>query len=124
MSDIEEAIKKLNAFANLGIKIAIDDFGTGYSSLAYLKRFPVSKLKIDKAFIDEITHTDSSDSAIVLATIQMTKTLKITTIAEGVEKQSQLNLLKTMGCDEIQGYLVSKPLSPDDLTNFIQAHQA
>ncbi|MCF6346166.1 MAG: EAL domain-containing protein [Thiomicrorhabdus sp.] len=124
MSDIEEAIKKLNAFANLGIKIAIDDFGTGYSSLAYLKRFPVSKLKIDKAFIDEITHTDSSDSAIVLATIQMTKTLKITTIAEGVEEQSQLNLLKTMGCDEIQGYLVSKPLSPDDLTNFIQAHQA
>ncbi len=123
MSDIEEAIKKLNAFADLGIKIAIDDFGTGYSSLAYLKRFPVSKLKIDKAFIDEITHTDSSDPAIVLATIQMTKTLKITTIAEGVEEQSQLNLLKTMGCDEIQGYFFSKPLSPDDLTHFIQAHQ-
>jgi len=123
MSDIEKTIKKLNDFADLGIKIAIDDFGTGYSSLAYLKRFPVSKLKIDKAFIDEITHTNSSDPAIVLATIQMAKALKITTIAEGVEEQNQLNLLKTMGCDEIQGYFFSKPLSPDDLTHFIQAHQ-
>ncbi len=124
MSDIEETIKKLNAFADLGIKIAIDDFGTGYSSLAYLKRFPVSKLKIDKAFIDEITHTDSSDPAIVLATIQMTKALNITTIAEGVEEQNQLDLLKTMGCDEIQGYFFSRPLSPSDLKDFIQTYKS
>jgi len=123
MSDIEETIKKLNAFADLGIKIAIDDFGTGYSSLAYLKRFPVSKLKIDKAFIDEITHTNSSDPAIVLATIQMTKALNITTIAEGVEEQTQLDLLKTMGCDEIQGYFFSRPLSPNDLKEFIQNYK-
>ncbi len=123
MSDIEETIKKLNAFADLGIKIAIDDFGTGYSSLAYLKRFPVSKLKIDKAFIDEITHTDSSDPAIVLATIQMTKALNITTIAEGVEDQNQLDLLKTMGCDEIQGYFFSRPLAPHDLKEFIQTYK-
>ncbi|VAW48404.1 diguanylate cyclase/phosphodiesterase (GGDEF & EAL domains) with PAS/PAC sensor(s) [hydrothermal vent metagenome] len=120
MSDIEETIKKLNAFADLGIKIAIDDFGTGYSSLAYLKRFPVSKLKIDKAFIDEITHHDSSDPAIVQATIQMAHALNITTIAEGVEEQSQLDLLNTMGCNEIQGYFFSKPLPPKELQQFIQ----
>ncbi len=123
MSDIEETIKKLNAFADLGIKIAIDDFGTGYSSLAYLKRFPVSKLKIDKAFIDEITHNDSSDPAIVQATIQMTKALGITTIAEGVEDQEQLEILDSMGCDEIQGYFFSRPLPPKALQDFILKHQ-
>ena len=122
MSDIEETIKKLNRFADLGIKIAIDDFGTGYSSLAYLKRFPVSKLKIDKAFIDEITHDDSSDPAIVQATIQMTKALGITTIAEGVEEQDQLDILDQMGCDEIQGYFFSRPLAPKDLQEFILKH--
>ena len=120
MSDIEETIKKLNAFADLGIKIAIDDFGTGYSSLAYLKRFPVSKLKIDKTFIDDITHTESSDAAIVQASIQMAKALKITTIAEGVEEQAQLDLLKHMGCNEIQGYFFSRPLPPLELQQFIQ----
>jgi len=124
MSDIEDTIKKLNAFANLGIKIAIDDFGTGYSSLAYLKRFPVSKLKIDKAFIDDITHINSTDAAIVQATIQMARALNIITIAEGVEEQEQLELLSTMGCDEIQGYLFSKPLSPMDLQSFILKYKA
>lgn len=124
MSDIEETIKKLNAFADLGIKIAIDDFGTGYSSLAYLKRFPVSKLKIDKAFIDDITLNDSSDPAIVQATIQMTKSLGITTIAEGVEEQEQLDILDTMGCDEIQGYFFSRPLPPNELQKFILKHQS
>ncbi|MCF6299209.1 MAG: EAL domain-containing protein [Thiomicrorhabdus sp.] len=122
MSDIEETIKKLNAFADLGIKIAIDDFGTGYSSLAYLKRFPVSKLKIDKAFIDDITQSNSSDPAIVQATIQMTKALGITTIAEGVEEQDQLDILNKMGCDEIQGYFFSRPLAPNDLQDFILKH--
>ena len=123
MSDIEETIKKLNAFADLGIKIAIDDFGTGYSSLAYLKRFPLSKLKIDKAFIDDITKSNSSDPAIVQATIQMSKALGITTIAEGVEEKEQLDALDAMGCDEIQGYYFSKPLSSNDLQHFILKHQ-
>ncbi|GKT11072.1 MAG: hypothetical protein ISEC1_P0035 [Thiomicrorhabdus sp.] len=123
MSNIEETIQKLNAFADLGIKIAIDDFGTGYSSLAYLKRFPVSKLKIDKAFIDDITKSDSSDPAIVQATIQMSKALGITTIAEGVEEKEQLDALNAMGCDEIQGYYFSRPLSPNDLQDFILKHQ-
>lgn len=123
MSDIEETIKKLNEFADLGIKIAIDDFGTGYSSLAYLKRFPVSKLKIDKAFIDDITQKESSDPAIVQATIQMTKALGITTIAEGVEEKEQLDVLDRMGCDEIQGYYFSRPLPPSDLQRFILKYQ-
>ncbi|MCF6298868.1 MAG: EAL domain-containing protein, partial [Thiomicrorhabdus sp.] len=122
-ADIEETIKKLNALADLGIKIAIDDFGTGYSSLAYLKRFPVNKLKIDKAFIDDITERESSDAAIVQATIQMSNALNITTIAEGVEEQEQLELLTAMGCDEIQGYFFSKPLTPKNLQAFILKHQ-
>ena len=120
MSDIESTIAKLNAFADLGIKIAIDDFGTGYSSLAYLKRFPVNKLKIDKAFIDDITLSGSSDVAIVKATIQMANALNIRTIAEGVENKEQLTVLTEMGCNEIQGYYFSKPLPFKALIEFIK----
>ena len=120
MTDIEETILKLNSLAELGIKIAIDDFGTGYSSLAYLKQFPVNRLKIDKSFIDDITLPDNADLAIVKATIQMASALHITTIAEGVETQNQLSLLNALGCDEVQGYLYSKPLPLPELHKYIQ----
>lgn len=119
MADIEDSIFKLNQLTGAGIKIAIDDFGTGYSSLAYLKQFPVNRLKIDKSFIDDILDLDDADCAIVKATIQMAQALHINTIAEGVEKQNQLDLLKIFGCDEVQGYLYSKPLAPNDLQQFL-----
>lgn len=119
MTDIQDTITKLNAFADLGIKIAVDDFGTGYSSLAYLKRFPVSKVKIDKTFIDDLSMPNSSDAAIVAATIQMANALNIRTIAEGVETKEQLKLLTEMGCDEIQGYYFSKPLPFHELVQFM-----
>ncbi|GAB6070962.1 hypothetical protein JCM30760_20590 [Thiomicrorhabdus hydrogeniphila] len=119
MSDIKDTIYKLNQLAEEGIKIAIDDFGTGYSSLAYLKQFPVNRLKIDKSFINDISDPNDADSAIVRATIQMAHALHINTIAEGVEETCQLELLKSFNCDEVQGYLCSKPLPSDDLLIFI-----
>jgi len=122
MNDIEQTLIKLNQLTALGVKIAIDDFGTGYSSLSYLKRFPINRLKIDKSFIDDITDTQDADEAIVRATIEMAHALHIDTIAEGVETGEQLQLLKTIDCDEIQGYYFSKPLNSTDLMQFINKH--
>ncbi len=122
MTDIEQAISKLNQFAALGIKIAIDDFGTGYSSLSYLKRFPINRLKIDKSFIDSIAEEQQSDYAIVQATIQMAKALNFHTIAEGVEHKEQIEKLIELDCDEVQGYYYSKPLPQKELKHFLSEH--
>ena len=96
-----------------GIHLAIDDFGTGYSSLAYLKRFPLDKLKIDRSFVINLKH-DQGDRAIVRAMIHIARSLKLRTIAEGVEEAELANRLRAMGCDEVQGYLYSRPLSVAD----------
>jgi diguanylate cyclase (GGDEF)-like protein/PAS domain S-box-containing protein len=109
MSNAEETITVLQNLKALGIKISIDDFGTGYSSLAYLKRFPIDKLKIDIAFVREVT-SNPDDAAIVLAIINMAHSLKLEVIAEGVEKDAQLAYLRRHGCDELQGYFFSRPL--------------
>jgi diguanylate cyclase (GGDEF)-like protein len=102
----------------MGVKIAIDDFGIGYSSLSYLRHFPVSKLKIDKTFVDSIT-TDPSNEAISRAIITLAHSLRITVVAEGVETAEQMEMLRAMGCDEAQGYLISRPVSADDLTRLL-----
>jgi diguanylate cyclase (GGDEF)-like protein len=104
----------LRKIKDLGISISIDDFGTGYSSLAYLKRFPVDTLKIDIAFIREIT-TNADDAAITIAIINMAHSLRLKVIAEGVETPEQLDFLRAHGCDEIQGYLLSKPLPANEI---------
>lgn len=111
--DVEEAIIKLESLSVLGIKLAIDDFGTGYSSLSYLKRFPISKLKIDRSFVMHLPD-DESDVAIVTAIISLAHALKLRVIAEGVETEEQRTQLKTLGCDELQGYLYSPALSVHD----------
>ncbi|MYM68174.1 EAL domain-containing protein [Pseudoduganella sp. FT55W] len=113
MSNAEETITVLQNLKALGIQISIDDFGTGYSSLAYLKRFPIDKLKIDIAFVREVT-SNPDDAAIVLAIINMAHSLKLNVIAEGVEKDAQLSYLRRHGCDEMQGYYFSRPLPADD----------
>ena len=123
MSNAEDTIGALRNLKALGIKISIDDFGTGYSSLAYLKRFPIDKLKIDIAFVREVT-SNPDDAAIVLAIINMAHSLKLQVIAEGVERDAQLAYLRRHGCDEMQGYYFSKPVSEDDFVAMLDDGKA
>jgi diguanylate cyclase (GGDEF)-like protein/PAS domain S-box-containing protein len=123
MEDVEQARETLSRLKELGVSIAIDDFGTGYSSLAYLKRFPVQRLKIDQSFVRGLT-TDADDAAIVKAVIQLGHNLRLTVIAEGVEADEQLAVLRDLGCDEAQGYLFCRPVPPDEFTAWVEArHQ-
>ncbi len=104
----------LSQLKSLGVRLAIDDFGTGYSSLSYLKQLPVSKLKIDRSFIHDLRRS-GNEEAITAAIIQMAKCLKLTVTAEGVENEPQLQLLREHGCDDVQGFLFSKPLRADQM---------
>jgi diguanylate cyclase (GGDEF)-like protein len=107
-----DSIKILNSLKDLGIKLSIDDFGTGYSSLSYLKRLPIDILKIDKSFVQDLT-TNSDDTELVLAITTLAHNLHLKVIAEGVETEEQLNFLKSIKCDEWQGYYFSKPVAPE-----------
>jgi len=118
MRDAESAVKLLERFKSLGVHLSIDDFGTGYSSLSYLKRFPIDALKIDQSFVREMT-SSSDDAALVTAIILMGRSLRLRVVAEGVETRSQLGLLRILQCDEIQGYLVSRPVAADELTKLL-----
>ncbi|MCF8093689.1 MAG: bifunctional diguanylate cyclase/phosphodiesterase, partial [Desulfotignum sp.] len=119
MGNTEKELQILTELNDLGIELAIDDFGTGYSSLSYLKKLPLDYLKIDKSFIDDVV-SDSRDQAIVRATIVMAHGLNMKTIAEGVETKEQLTFLQEHGCDEIQGYLFSRPLPADQIQDIVQ----
>ena len=124
MKDPSFAIDALRQLSELGVSISIDDFGTGHSSLAYLKRFPITKLKIDKGFIRTLRN-DSRDAAITQAIIGMAHSLQMKAVAEGVETESQLDYLRTPGpggaCDEVQGYLFSPPLPAEEAGRFLGA---
>jgi diguanylate cyclase (GGDEF)-like protein len=120
MEDPHAAIKIVDALQATGIAIAIDDFGTGYSSLSYLKRFHISKLKIDQSFVRDIP-SDPNDCAIVDAIITMAQSMGFSTIAEGVETAEQLAFLRQHGCHEVQGYYFSKPLPADEFKDFVLA---
>ncbi len=115
MSDPAEVVRMLNAIRSQGLRLSIDDFGTGFSSLAYLKRFPIDTLKIDRSFINDVT-TDSADASIAAAIISLAHTLKLKVVAEGVETQAQLEFLHNHGCDDMQGYYFAQPLSVADCT--------
>src|SRR5699024_6195676 len=110
-SDVDYCQNILQELRDIGIKISIDDFGTGYSSLSYLSRFPLTNLKIDQSFIREL----STNSVIVKAIIDLAKNLHLRVIAEGVETYEQADFLKTLNCDEAQGFLYSRPVPPDEL---------
>jgi diguanylate cyclase (GGDEF)-like protein/PAS domain S-box-containing protein len=113
MGNPQDSVAILAQLKALGLTIAVDDFGTGYSSLSYLKRFPIDTLKIDKEFVRDITE-DPDDAAITSAIITLAHSLDLNVVAEGVETQAQLNFLREGGCDQVQGFLLSKPLSADD----------
>jgi len=112
MEDPEATIRNLRSLKDLGVRLAIDDFGTGYSSLAYLKLFPIDRLKLDRTFVKDI-ETDPNDAAICAATIGLAHMLNLTLIAEGVETPAQQAFLQRLGCDALQGYLCSRPLARD-----------
>ncbi len=112
MHDADETLGKLRELAGMGVRLAIDDFGTGYSSLAYLKRFPVHKLKVDQSFIRDLTD-NRDDAAIVAAIISLARTLGLDSIAEGVETSAQLGQLQNLGCRGFQGFYLSHPLPPE-----------
>ena len=114
MQDPEAMVLKLNALKGIGIKLAVDDFGTGYSSLAYLKRFPIDVLKIDRAFVSGLGQAEQ-DSAIVQTVIALAHALGLRTTAEGIEERSQWDHLEQLGCDQGQGFIFSKPLRPEIL---------
>ncbi len=114
MKDPEAAARTLRGLKESGVKLSVDDFGTGYSSLAYLKRFPIDSLKIDRAFIRDIT-TDPENAAITLAIIGLARSLKLKVVAEGVETEDQLEFLIAHACDEMQGYYFAKPVAPAEM---------
>jgi diguanylate cyclase (GGDEF)-like protein len=113
MDDAESSTEELGRLKSLGIGLSVDDFGTGYSSLSYLKRFPIDSLKIDRSFIHGLT-TNADDFELTGAIVAMAHRLRLRVVAEGVETDDQRAMLVKLGCDEIQGYLVSAPVPPED----------
>jgi PAS domain S-box-containing protein/diguanylate cyclase (GGDEF)-like protein len=118
MEDIEDNISKLRELRAKGVSIAIDDFGTGYSSLSYLAKLPVNTLKIDRSFI--VTLTGEPESRVLVSSIiSLARSLKLAVVAEGVDSEAQAQLLRTLACEEVQGYLYSKPLPTDEMLGYL-----
>ena len=122
MRDTSYALGVLNQLKACGVKLAIDDFGTGYSSLAHLKRLPVDELKIDKSFVMNMTR-DSDDAVIVRSTIELGHNMGLSVVAEGVEDEQAFRMLKNFHCDVAQGYLISRPLPTNEMTEWLKAQR-
>jgi EAL domain-containing protein (putative c-di-GMP-specific phosphodiesterase class I) len=120
---VEKALQCISEIRKLGIKIAIDDFGTGYSSLSYLNNFPADILKVDKSFIDKMNSNDASEQY-VAAIISMGHVMNFGVISEGVENPEQLETLRRIGCDFIQGYIWGRPMSPEAAEDLLMKSQA
>ncbi|XOF34687.1 MAG: EAL domain-containing protein [Candidatus Electrothrix sp. YB6] len=119
-TDEDKALRTLTRLREMGIELAIDDFGTGYSSMSYLQKFPVTRLKIDKSFVDDLPGSEES-RAIIHAIIALARTFHLALTAEGVETKEQLAFLRNAGCHEAQGYYYAKPLSPEEFVEFFRA---
>jgi diguanylate cyclase (GGDEF)-like protein len=124
VQDSDSALEMLKSLRLLGVKIALDDFGTGYSSLSYLQSFPFDKIKIDRSFIKDLTSGNENALAIVSAVVQLGSSLGITTTAEGVETADQLEIVRSRGCTEIQGYLLSPPKPAQQIAQFCTTRAA
>ena len=118
MGDPEIAIGMLHQIKALGVSISMDDFGTGYSSLAYLRRFPLTELKIDKSFVDGLGR-DPESTAIVAAVMGMAHAMDLSVVAEGVETSAQVDALRALGCDEAQGYYYARPQAADRIDELL-----
>ena len=123
MGEPQRAIEIMDNLHSRGVRMSIDDFGTGYSSLSYLKKFKIYKLKIDQSFVRDIA-IDADDRAIVKTIVQMAHSVGLITIAEGVETSAQWEFLSQNGCDEVQGYLFSRPLPTDQIPEFVRKIEA
>ena len=121
MENLSDALETLNRLAKAGVHIAIDDFGTGYSSLSYLKHLPVTTLKIDRSFLSD-TVPDEQDKLIMTAIIAMAHSMRLRVVAEGVETEAQRDFLKNLQCDEMQGYLFSKPVCAEETLELLKRH--
>ena len=119
MKNVGETVATLHRLHEMGVKLSIDDFGTGYSSLSYLKRFPLNSLKIDQSFVRDLS-SNPDDAAIVSAIIALGHGLKLSVIAEGVETAGQLAYLRELKCDEMQGFLFSRPVPASEITQLLQ----
>ena len=118
MQNAEHSINTLQGLKKQGVRISMDDFGTGYSSLNYLKRFPIDRIKLDQSFVRDLP-ADKDDAAIAMAVIAMGRSLELVVIAEGVETEEQLNFLSNHDCDQLQGFLLSRPLPPEAFDKFL-----
>jgi EAL domain-containing protein (putative c-di-GMP-specific phosphodiesterase class I) len=123
IDDLEDVIAKMSALKSCGVFFALDDFGTGYSSLQYLKRLPLSQLKIDQSFVRDVL-SDANAAAIACTVITLARSLGLTVIAEGVETQAQLEFLAASNCHAYQGYLFSRPLPQEAFAAYIKRHNA
>jgi diguanylate cyclase (GGDEF)-like protein len=121
MSDPDRALAILHSLRDAGIRLAIDDFGTGYSSMAYLKKLPVTEIKIDRTFVTEMDR-DASDAAIVRSSLELARNLNLEVVAEGVETQAVWDELTILGCGSAQGYFLTRPLPPDDFRRWLAGH--
>jgi EAL domain-containing protein (putative c-di-GMP-specific phosphodiesterase class I) len=119
VQDVEKTLSTLKSLKESGVRIAVDDFGTGYSSLSYLKRFPLNRLKIDQSFVRDLT-TDRDDQAIASAVINLGHSLGLAVIAEGVETDAQLSILRSLGCNEAQGYLFARPMPVAEMEAYLR----
>lgn len=119
LQDIKSNQRSIYKLKSMGIRIAVDDFGTGYSSLSYFVNLPIDNLKIDKSFVDRMNVNENS-RMIVDTIINMARGMKITTTAEGVEVYKQILMLRHMGCDKVQGYLITKPVEPERLAYLLE----
>jgi EAL domain-containing protein (putative c-di-GMP-specific phosphodiesterase class I) len=123
IGNVEETIQTMEELALTGISFSLDDFGTGYSSISYLKRLPVSTLKIDQSFIRDIS-ADRSDKVLVESMTNMGRLLGLKVVAEGVEEAEQLDLIREFGCDEYQGYYFSRPIPADEFCKLLSENSA
>jgi EAL domain-containing protein (putative c-di-GMP-specific phosphodiesterase class I) len=119
LTDTDENLARIVSLKALGVLLAMDDFGTGYSSLAYLRRFPMDVLKIDRSFVDRLGG-ESEDEALVRTIVRLGQRFGMRTIAEGIENEVQLAILQEMGCDYAQGYLLSRPLAVADASALLE----